>query len=99
MQVLKNLNNDDKFSHLIEHALACTFERNVEDLSYVSEIRFGTIDEKLNVRQMRPCLQQGKAWYEGCSNKATRKQSQKWAGEVCSYRSSTLSCIKQWVLN
>ena len=49
----KTLNNDDEFSHLIEHALACTVERNNEDVSSVSELRFGTINEVLDVRQMR----------------------------------------------
>ena len=35
---------------------------------------------------VEPCLEQGKARYECCLNKATRKQSQKWAGEVCSFK-------------
>ena len=46
----KTLNNDDEFSHLIEHALTCTLERNDEDVSYVNELRFETIDHVLNVR-------------------------------------------------
>ena len=46
-------NNNANFEHLIEHDLSCTLERNDEDVSYVSELRFGTMDEVLNVRQMR----------------------------------------------
>ena len=49
----KTLDNDDEFDHLIEHTLACTLERNDEDASYVSELRFRAIDEVLDVRQMR----------------------------------------------
>ena len=50
---VKTLNNNDEFSHLIEHALACTLEWNDEDVSSVSQLRFGTINAVLNVRQMR----------------------------------------------
>ena len=49
----KTLNNGVDYNHLIEHALACTLKRNDEDVSYVNDLRFTTIDEVLNVRQMR----------------------------------------------
>ena len=46
-------NNDVNFEHLIEHAFSCTLERNDKNVSYVNGLRFGTIDDVLNVRQMR----------------------------------------------
>ena len=39
----KTRNNDDDFKHIIKHALSCTLERNDEDVSSVSELRFGTM--------------------------------------------------------
>ena len=38
-------NNDINFEHLIEHALSCTLENYNEDVSSVSELRFGTLHE------------------------------------------------------
>ena len=49
----KTLNNNDEFSHLIEHVLACTLGRSDKNVSYVNGLRFRMIDEVLNVRQMR----------------------------------------------
>ena len=37
--------NDVNFEHLIEHALSCTLERVDKDVSYVTGLKFGTIDE------------------------------------------------------
>ena len=48
-----NLNNDVNFEHLIEHALACTLERNDEDMSSVRELRFEMLHEVLNVGRLR----------------------------------------------
>ena len=69
--------NDINFNYIIEHALSCTLEEDGEDVSSCVGLRFGTVDEVLNVKQIRlhkrwePCLERGKAWYEGCSLEAT----------------------------
>ena len=35
--------------NLIEHALTCTLEKDFEDMSRGGELRFGTINEVINV--------------------------------------------------
>ena len=49
----KTLNNDVDFNDLIEHALTCTLEKYIEDVSSVSKLMFGTIDEILTVGRLR----------------------------------------------
>ena len=43
IQLPKTLNNDYEFNHFIEHALACTLEKDFKDVSYGSNLVFGTI--------------------------------------------------------
>ena len=50
---VKTLNNDDELDHLIEHALACTSEKDNEDVLYVSELVFGAINEVIDVGRLR----------------------------------------------
>ena len=37
--------NDVNFEYLIEHALSCTLERVDKNVSYVNNLKFGSIDE------------------------------------------------------
>ena len=45
--------NDINFNYIIEHALSCTLEEDGEDVSSCVGLRFGSIDEVLNMKQMR----------------------------------------------
>ena len=45
--------NEVNFNHIIEHALSCTLEEDGEDMSSCVGLRFETIDEVLNVKQIR----------------------------------------------
>ena len=48
----KNVNVSAKihdFEYLIEHALACTLERNDEDVPSISELKCGTVHEVFNM--------------------------------------------------
>ena len=45
--------NDVNFNHIIEHTLSSTLEDDGEDVSSCVRLRFGTIDEVFNVKQMR----------------------------------------------
>ena len=44
---------DVNLNHIIEHALSCTLEDDGEDLSSCVGLRFGTIDEVINVKKKR----------------------------------------------
>ena len=46
-------NNDVNFEQLIEHALSCTLERVDKDVSHCNGLKFETIDEVVNVGQMK----------------------------------------------
>ena len=46
-------NNDVNFNHIIEYTLSCTLEESDKDVLSVSRLRFGTIDEVINVGHLR----------------------------------------------
>ena len=47
--------NDVNLNHIIEHAISCILEEDGEDVSICVGLRFGMIDEVLNVKQIRLC--------------------------------------------
>ena len=44
--------NDINFNHIIEHALSCTLEESDEDVSTESGLRFGMINEVINMEHV-----------------------------------------------
>ena len=48
-----NFNDDVNFKHIIEHALSCTLERVDKDVSDMSGLRFGTVDESCLIKATR----------------------------------------------
>ena len=50
---VNNLNDDVNFKYIIDRAFSCNLERVDKDVSSCVGLRFGTINEVLNVGQIR----------------------------------------------